>query len=322
MLWTTHIGQLTSSFRQLHVRQLELDIFADPLGGLFSRPDGYQLIVEFGGDAGADPNEDGVLSQPGMKILHSPGYDYRTSVPTLISALQEVHQWSQRNPAHAPIMILIELKESVTGPVKAKLVPFDEEQLQAVDAEIRSVFSELEMITPDSVRGHRATLREAILKDGWPSLSNSRGKVFFALDNGDRLRDLYLAEHPSLIGRVMFASVDMDHEAAGFVKLNDPVADFATIQNAVKSGFIVRTRADSETREARTRDTSRREKAFASGAQYISTDFPEPDLRFSDYQVRLEGNQTVRINPVSASQWSGKLLSESIELKENNDVDK
>jgi hypothetical protein len=37
-----------------------------------------------------------------------------------------------------------------------------------------------------------------VLKDGWPTLSESRGRVMFALDNDDAKRDTYIADHSSL----------------------------------------------------------------------------------------------------------------------------
>lgn len=285
---------------RLNVRQLEFDIFADPNGGLFARPIGYLGIVQSGGDAGQDPNANGVLEKPGMKVLHSPGYDYRSTVPSLTAALRSVRDWSRKNPDHVPILLLLELKQTAVGPVEEKLVPFDAEQLDAVDAEIRSIFTDKELITPDSVRGHRETLREAVRLDGWPRLSEARGKVLFALDNGGELRDRYLDGHPSLRERVMFVSVDMDHPAAAFLKLNDPVGQFDQIQEAVKRGFMVRTRSDAETREARTGNTARRDASLASGAQYISTDYPEPDARWSDYHVQMDDGKEYRVNPVSA----------------------
>ncbi len=71
------------------------------------------------------------------------------------------------------------------------------------------------------------------------------------------------------------------------MKRNDPVATQAEIRRLVQDGFIVRTRADANGREARTNDTRRRELAIASGAQLISTDYPEPDPRLSRYHVTL-----------------------------------
>jgi len=67
------------------------------------------------------------------------------------------------------------------------------------------------------------------------------------------------------------------------MKENDPVEGFARIQELVKAGFLVRTRADSDTAEARANDTRSRDQALASGAQFISTDYPEPNRLFSPY---------------------------------------
>ena len=71
------------------------------------------------------------------------------------------------------------------------------------------------------------------------------------------------------------------------MKRNDPVRSFDEIRSLVAEGFLVRTRADAGTVEARANDGSRRDKALASGAQLVSTDFPEPDPRFGDYHVSL-----------------------------------
>ena len=37
-----------------------------------------------------------------------------------------------------------------------------------------------DVLTPDDVRGHHATLPEAITQDGWPTLDSARGQVIFA----------------------------------------------------------------------------------------------------------------------------------------------
>ena len=114
------------------------------------------------------------------------------------------------------------------------------------------------MITPDVVRGARATLEEAVLEDGWPTLGQSRGKVIFLMDNGDPYRSRYLAGHPSLRGRVLFTNSEPGQPDAAFVKRNDAIADFADIQALVEQGYVVRTRADADTVEARTDDPTTR----------------------------------------------------------------
>ena len=42
-----------------------------------------------------------------------------------------------------------------------------------------------------------------------------------------------------------------------------------------------------------------RDRALATGAQFISTDYPEPNLNFSPYRVQFEGAHIVRSNPVN-----------------------
>ena len=46
---------------------------------------------------------------------------------------------------------------------------------------------------------------------------------------------------------------------------------------------------DADTREARLNDTARQVAAFASGAQFVSTDYMTPDTRFSPYTASLPG---------------------------------
>jgi hypothetical protein len=66
----------------------------------------------------------------------------------------------------------------------------------------------------------------------------------------------------------------------------------------VKKGYMVRTRADSDTREARANDKSSFVAACASGAQIITTDYYYKSKFFtSDYVVSFENNTYIRKNP-------------------------
>jgi hypothetical protein len=87
--------------------------------------------------------------------------------------------------------------------------------------------------------------------------------------------------------------------AAAYLTLNDPLKEADRIRRAVQAGFVVRTRADADTAEARVNDVRKREAALASGAQYISTDYLWPDPRFpGGYQVRLPNGAAAICNPV------------------------
>ena len=109
----------------------------------------------------------------------------------------------------------------------------------------------------------------------------------------------------------MFVPVAAGHPAAAWTIVNDPVKDFDEIQRLVRAGLLIRTRADADTLQARRNDPSQRDKAFASGAQFISTDFPEPRLEFSPYAVRLPGNVVARSNPVNGPQLPPEIDLES-----------
>jgi Phosphoinositide phospholipase C, Ca2+-dependent len=153
------------------------------------------------------------------------------------------------------------------------------------------------------VRGDRATLEEAIRKDGWPTLDESRGKILFTLDNGGADKAAYTEGHPSLRGRIMFTSSEPPEAEAAFVKLNGPIEDFDRIQDLVACGYIIRTRADSPDGEmqGRTGDTMQRDAAIASAAQFVSTDYPVPNPDFgSGYQVTIPMGMPARCNPISA----------------------
>ena len=137
-----------------------------------------------------------------------------------------------------------------------------------------------------------------MLANNWPELDKARGRFLFALDEGPEKVAIYRGNRASLEGRVFFINTDENSPAAAYLTLNDPIAEGDRIRDAVQAGFIVRTRADADTREARADDDTRLQAALASGAQYISTDYLWSDPRFSDYQVGLPGGAAVRATPL------------------------
>ncbi len=293
----SHVS-LTEQLEAQNVRQLELDVFADPQGGRFAAPKLRQL-------AGEPPYDPAMLS-PGTKVLHIQDYDYRSSCLALVRCLQEVRDWSRAHPGHVPLAIMLEFKDAVLPRFLSATVPlpWTAARMAHVDAEIRSVFRRRHLLVPDDVRRGRRTLRSAVLRDGWPTLARSRGKVMFLMDNKEPYRSRYLSGHPSLAGRVLFTNSEPARSDAAFIQENDPRgAGKRRIRRLVRRGFVVRTRADADTVEARTNDTSRASRALASGAQWVSTDYPAPGMasRFdSPYLVQLPGGGPARCNPVTA----------------------
>ncbi len=290
---------LAEQLSRLGIRQIELDCFADPQGGLYAEPRGPKLAAALGLPPVPEHDPEHRLRAPGFKVMHVQDIDYFSSVLTLKEGLQQVRAWSKQHPRHFPIFILLELKEDQPIPQLTRPLRFDERELDALDAEILSVFPRKEILAPDDVRGKEASLLEALRKHGWPTLKAARGKVMFGMDNTSAPRDFYLKGHPALEGRLMFVSVRPDNPAAAWMKENNAIGDFDCIQDLVKRGFLVRTRADGGTRQARKNDTRCRDQALASGAQFISTDYPEPNLALSPYSVHFENGIVVRINPVN-----------------------
>ncbi len=280
-------------------RQLELDLFHDPEGGRFADPLGPRIAASQGLET--LPFDTADLMAPGFKVFHTQDIDYRSSCLTFIGCLEEIRGWSQANPAHVPLLILLNLKDAaIPLPGSTDALPFDAEAFAAMDAEIRSVFGLDRLITPDEVRGGYPTLRDAVRAGGWPRLGEARGRVMFALDTGTDNAETYRAGYPALETRAVFINIGKDSPAAAYRTMNDPIAQGEAIRAMVREGYLVRTRADADTVEARTNDTARQTAAFASGAQYVSTDYLEPDIRLSAYTASLPGRGVGRCNPVSA----------------------
>jgi hypothetical protein len=292
---------LDEQFELRGVRQVELDVFADPAGGLYANRGAVGALT---GDPASGVPE---LDLPGLKVLHVQDADFESNCFTFVQCLATIESWSDAHPGHVPILVLVEVKDDVIPDIPGLgfsftvPIPFGADELDTVDEEIRQVFPIEKIITPDEVRGARDTLEEAIGLDGWPTLGRSRGRVLFALDNGGAKKADYIDGHPSLRGRIMFTSSGPGEPEAAFVKLNDPIGDFDRIQELVEAGFIIRTRADSDTVEARLGETMKRDLALASGAQFVSTDYPVPDPALgTGYEVRIPMGMPAGCNPISA----------------------
>ena len=286
------------------MRGLELDLFPDPAGGLYANP----LVRQA---AGLGPLTDPAWQQPGIKVLHIADLDYKSTCVRLVTCLAQVRDWSAANRRHVPLLILLELKQSDSRAVAAGGVtapPWDAAALDALDAEIRSVFSERQLLTPDDLRRRGRTLEQSVLRHGWPRLYESRGTVAFLLHNDPGpIRDAYTAGRPSLEGRVLFTNARPGMPDAAFVKRNEPrCANTEQIQDLVRRGYLVRTRADLPLETVKAGDLSLLDAALASGAQVISTDFPTTGMSArhdTDYVGELPGGGIARCNPINAGRW-------------------
>lgn len=281
------------------VRQLELDIFADPNGGLYSMRRGLRVV---GDDPVSGLPE---LDEPGMKVLHVQDIDFETHCLTFAACLTSIKEWSDSHSRHLPITVMLEAKEEViSDPLDLGFViplEFGPDEVADIDNEILALFPASQLITPDDVRGEADSLEEAVLNGGWLTLAEARGRVMFVFLNKSAARDHYIDGHPSLRGRVMFTNSDEGSPEAAWFNVNNAQNDGQRIRELVAAGYMVRTRADEETQQAREGDYSLQEAAFESGGQFVSTDYvvPEPDFG-TGYSAAVPGGYVGRCNPISA----------------------
>lgn len=292
---------LEEQFTLYGVRQIELDFYADFEGGRFYNRRGSEL-------AGLNPVS-GIpaLLQPGNKVLHIADIDYETHYYTLIEALQAVKDWSVKNPTHLPIFILMETKtqtvaDQVSGLGFVEAEPWDKQRIDVIEEEILSVFSKDDIIKPDDVRGSYATLNEAVLTNGWPTVGASRGKVMFLLDQSN-INTIYRDGNLSLEGKLMFTSSRPGDPDGAFVKRNGGTE--SDIRSLVEQGYLVRSLIGGTT-QARTGDYSKFNSASSNGVHFLSTDYYRPDPRYktssewTNFNIRF-ATKSFKINPVTGS---------------------
>lgn len=300
------------------VRQLEIDIYADTKGGEYSHPRGPRWEKQDGITPDPDPMPAAVMQGTDFKVMHIVDVDQRSSCEPFRACLKIIGDWSRAHPNHLPIFVDLETKQDI--PFASTKYPFTKPEIftpstyDRLDAEIRETIGESNIITPDQVRGNFPTLDAAVRARGWPSLTQARGKIIFLFDRPhDTAR--YVLNHPALRGRVIFTNSKPGNPDGAFTEVNegfvgqkgngsaavDNAAAAASVPRLVKAGYLVRTRADANTVEARSGDTSRRDTAFSSGAQIISTDYPsfEP-AAWHGYVVAFPDGMIARCDPVNA----------------------
>lgn len=306
--WDYYHTDLTTQLDSFNLKGLEIDLYHDPKGGRYYK---RKTNVFFGGKQESYIQD---LKEPGLKVFHFTGMDYRTYNYTFKSVLEEVLIFSKNNPNHFPLFIMIELKEKSVGNVfpfmlfgHKKALSFDKEALLNVDNEIKEVFAEdmNKLFIPDSLRENGKGLAQTLQEKGWPTLGELRGKIIFFGHAKEKTKELYLnlsKKENSLESRMMFLYLNTTHAEGAFVQVDNP-NDTTIIKDALSKNLIVRTRSDVPVYEAQTGDYTRFNQAKKSGAQIISTDFYKPDYRanvsdeWSDFHVIFDGDTTVRLNP-------------------------
>jgi hypothetical protein len=289
----TNQVQVLATHNSYHIQQ-DVPIAASPTTQYTHAPLDQQL------DLGVRGFELDVVNPPDgtFPVMHTPVVDNTSNCTPIAQCLQVTRAWSEAHPGHVPIFILIEPKDDdIDFVIDPTLRRFDAAGLDQLDAIVRKSLGR-QLITPDSVRGKAKTLRAAVTGRGWPTLGKTRGKIMVILNTGGPVRDAYRLGHPSLEKRPMFVTSGERAPSAAVIKLDTP--DEPRIQQLVRDGLIVRTRADADLVEARANDVTRRDLALRSGAQIVSTDFEVAVPAIGDYVVAIPDGTPARCDPVNA----------------------
>ena len=278
----------------LGLRNLEIDIYADEKGGKYAHPKGLEW------EAAAHPpayDPEGEMNKPGFKVFHVQDLDFRSNCPTFAGCLKQLKAWSDAHKDHYPVYITMNAKDAeIKAPGFTLPEKFTAEVFDRLDKEILDNLGRSYLITPDDIRGTHPTLEAAVLAGHWPMMKEARGKFIFILDEKGEHLNSYIKDHPSLKGRVLFTDSPAGTPEAAFMIMNNPKDP--KIPEMVKKGYMVRTRADSDTREARSNDRSGFTAACTSGAQIITTDYYYKSTFFpSDYSVVFEDGKYMRRQP-------------------------
>jgi hypothetical protein len=294
----------------LGVRGPEIDINPDPDGGHYLDPAAYRLLREKG-VKDLLPIDQTDMEKPGFKVFHITDIDVRSSCTTLKLCLRQIKDWSDAHPGHVPLYIMLEAKTQALPilPGATSAIAFTPRLFDDLDKELIDGLGRDRIITPDDVRGTYPTLNAAIRADNWPKLKDARGKVVILMltANGPTGGEAYLEGHAGLKGRVAFLRSEPGEDHGAFLLLDNALMRYDDIKKYVQQGYLVRTRSDIETYEAKVNDKTRSIAAFNSGAQIVSTDFEKPGNAYgTDFVVKLPGGGVARCNQVVSGQCAKK----------------
>ncbi len=174
-----------------------------------------------------DPTPPQAMQGTDFKVMHIVDIDQRSNCQPLRVCLAEIKAWSDGHPNHVPVFIDLETKQDIPfGGGKLDFTPpevFTPATYDRLDAELVSVFGRNGIVTPDQVRGSAETLDKAVHLHGWPSLSQTRGKIVFLFDRPhDTAR--YTQGHPALRDRIVFTNAKPGDPDCAFTEINEALS--------------------------------------------------------------------------------------------------
>lgn len=230
-------------------------------------------------------------------VSHVPLIDETSSCYDFEKAIEEIKMWSDMNPGHLPVTIIIEPKKNVI-PVK-NMKNFSIGYAVELDALLREVLGDT-LLTPAEMMGEYESFREMRENDGWLPLGDTMGKVLVLLHD-TTVTSKYIALDESIKTQAMFPMLrysDRDKSYASFIIDNDPADVLKHKAEAIdRCRLIVRTRADSYPSYS----DKRSENAGLCGAQIVSTDYPVRTDTAGEHTFTFNGGYLIKLTQEAVS---------------------
>lgn len=223
-------------------------------------------------------------------VTHNPLTDNVSSAYDFAKGLEEIALWSDNNPGHLPVYLLIEPKGKV--PEINNMKSFTLEYALELDEALKAVLGD-KLLMPEGAMGKYDSLEQMRKNDSWPSLKEAAGKIIVLLHPCD-VTQQYIDTDASLSSQAMFPMLrfeDIDKSYASFILDNEPETATENNKKTVdEQNLMVRSRADNYP------DFSDEKYAFADncGSHIITTDYPPRSVRAREHTYTF-GGYTVKL---------------------------
>ena len=222
-------------------------------------------------------------------VMHKPVFDSATTCYDFKGALEEILMWSDHNPNHLPISIIIEAKQDV-APVDGLSI-FSLKHTEAFDNLLNEVLGD-KLITPGDMLGNHATFKDMRESDDWMELKDMLGKIVVILHETDMTEE-YVERDETLRTQAMFPSLLYKHRKKDYACIiidNNPKKTITRDEEFQENNFIVRTRADSFPKSS----AKRYALTEQIHSQIITTDYCPRTVR-KDQHTYSFGGYTVKL---------------------------
>jgi len=222
-----------------------------------------------------------------FKVTHNSIVDNASSAYDFTKALQEIKMWSDNNPGHIPVIVIVEPKSFVIEINGMK--KFSLEYAKELDKIVEETLGD-SLLTPEDMLRDYQSFKEMRENDDWISLKEAQGKILVLLHDCD-VTESYIALDETIKTQKMFPMLrydDRNETYTSFILENDAFrANERKAENINESNLIVRTRADVYPDYS----DERYEVIETCGSQIITTDFPEKVDGNGSHEFSFDGKK-------------------------------